>query len=179
MRNTRETLDMYFNMYNHDHKPESEKLPELFGGLVFNEQTMKERLSSASYKAWKSCVTNGTPLGLDTANEIAEAMKQWAVEKGATHYTHWFQPMTGVTAEKHESFINPVGGGKILMEFSGSGASRTRRHSRRADCGRRLRRADIRHGIRRRSRLSKKALCVSRRFSVRIPDTRWTRKRRY
>ena len=120
MRNTRETLDMYFNMYNHDHKPESEKLPELFGGLVFDEQTMKERLSSASYKAWKSCVTNGTPLGLDTANEIAEAMKQWAVEKGATHYTHWFQPMTGVTAEKHESFINPVGGGKILMEFSGN-----------------------------------------------------------
>ncbi len=65
-------------------------------------------------------MTNGTPLGLDTANEIAEAMKQWAVEKGATHYTHWFQPMTGVTAEKHESFISPVGDGKILMEFSGN-----------------------------------------------------------
>ena len=103
-----------------NYKPESKKLPELFGSLVFDERTMKERLSSASYKAWKSCVTNGTPLGLDTANEIAEAMKQWAVEKGATHYTHWFQPMTGVTAEKHESFISPVGDGKILMEFSGN-----------------------------------------------------------
>ena len=98
---------------------ETKKLPELFGSLVFNEGTMKERLSSASYSAWKKCVTEGTPLDLSTANEIAQAMKQWAVEKGATHYTHWFQPMTGVTAEKHDSFIAPVGGGKIMMEFSG------------------------------------------------------------
>ena len=98
---------------------ETKKLPELFGSLVFNEGTMKERLSSASYSAWKKCVTEGTPLDLSTANEIAEAMKQWAVEKGATHFTHWFQPMTGVTAEKHDSFIAPVGGGKIMMEFSG------------------------------------------------------------
>ena len=95
------------------------KLPELFGSMVFNEETMKERLSSASYKAWKKCVTEGTSLDISTANEIAEAMKQWAVEKGATHFTHWFQPMTGVTAEKHDSFISPVGGGKIIMEFSG------------------------------------------------------------
>ena len=95
------------------------KLPELFGSLVFNEETMKERLSSASYGTWKKCVTEGTSLDISTANEIAEAMKQWAVEKGATHYTHWFQPMTGVTAEKHDSFITPVGGGKIIMEFSG------------------------------------------------------------
>ena len=91
------------------------KLPELFGSMVFNEETMKERLSSASYKAWKKCVTEGTSLDISTANEIAEAMKQWAVEKGATHFTHWFQPMTGVTAEKHDSFISPVGGGKIIM----------------------------------------------------------------
>ena len=98
---------------------ETKKLPELFGSLVFNEGTMKERLSSASYSAWKKCVTEGTPLDLSTANEIAEAMKQWAVEKGATHFTHCFQPMTGVTAEKHDSFIAPVGGGKIMMEFSG------------------------------------------------------------
>ena len=98
---------------------ETKKLPELFGSLVFNEETMKERLSSASYGAWKRCVTEGTSLDISTANEIAEAMKQWAVEKGATHYTHWFQPMTGVTAEKHDSFIAPVGGGKIMMEFSG------------------------------------------------------------
>jgi glutamine synthetase len=94
-------------------------LPELFGSYVFNEETMKKRLSSASYKAWKKCTTDKTSLELETANEIAEAMKQWAMEKGATHYTHWFQPMTDVTAEKHDSFISPVGGGKIDMEFSG------------------------------------------------------------
>ena len=94
-------------------------LPELFGSQVFNEETMKECLSSASYGAWKKCVTEGTSLDISTANEIAEAMKQWAVAKGATHYTHWFQPMTGVTAEKHDSFITPVAGGRIIMEFSG------------------------------------------------------------
>ena len=94
-------------------------LPELFGSQVFNEETMKDRLSPASYGAWKTCVTEGTALDISTANEIAEAMKQWAVERGATHFTHWFQPMTGVTAEKHDSFISPTGGGRIMMEFSG------------------------------------------------------------
>ncbi|MBQ7678618.1 MAG: glutamine synthetase III, partial [Butyrivibrio sp.] len=98
---------------------EKERLTSVFGSQVFNEETMKDRLSAASYKAWKTCTTTGTQLDLATANEIAEAMKQWAVEKGATHYTHWFQPMTGVTAEKHDSFIDPVGGGKIVMDFSG------------------------------------------------------------
>ncbi len=96
------------------------KLPELFGSLVFNEDTMKERLSAPTYQAWKQCVSQGSSLNLSTANEIAEAMKQWAVEKGATHYTHWFQPMTGVTAEKHDGFLSPAGGGKVLMEFSGT-----------------------------------------------------------
>ena len=95
------------------------KLSDLFGCMVFNEETMKERLSTASYKAWKQCIIDGTSLDISTANEIAESMKQWAVEKGATHYTHWFQPMTGVTAEKHDSFVTPAGGGKIIMEFSG------------------------------------------------------------
>lgn len=94
-------------------------LPELFGSMVFNEDTMKTRLSPASYKAWKKCISEGTSLNLSIANEIAEAMKQWAVEKGCTHFTHWFQPMTGVTAEKHDSFISPAAGGKIIMEFSG------------------------------------------------------------
>ncbi|MEG1593467.1 MAG: glutamine synthetase III, partial [Oscillibacter sp.] len=96
-----------------------EKLPELFGSLVFNEETMKERLSTASYQAWKKCITDGSSLDISIANEIAEAMKQWAVAKGVTHFTHWFQPMTGVTAEKHDSFITPAGGGKVLLEFSG------------------------------------------------------------
>jgi len=95
------------------------KLPELFGSMVFNEDTMQQRLSPASYQAWKKCIVDGTSLDISIANEIAEAMKQWATEKGCTHYTHWFQPMTGVTAEKHDSFITPVGGGKIILEFSG------------------------------------------------------------
>ncbi len=97
----------------------SARLPELFGSMVFNEATMKERLSSPAFKAWKKSVTDGTSLDSYTAGEIAEAMKQWAVEHGATHYTHWFQPMTGVTAEKHDSFITPAEGGKVIMEFSG------------------------------------------------------------
>ncbi len=95
------------------------QLPELFGSRVFNEETMKDRLSPASYGAWKKCVTEGTALDISTANEIAEAMKQWAVERGATHFTHWFQPMTGVTAEKHDSFITPENPSQVLMGFSG------------------------------------------------------------
>ena len=98
---------------------ESGRFPELFGSMVFNEDTMKERLSPSCYRQWKQSVSDGTPLDISTANEIAEAMKQWAVEKGATHYTHWFQPMTGVTAEKHDSFISPAEKGKIVLEFSG------------------------------------------------------------
>ena len=72
-----------------------------------------------AYQMWKQCITDGTSLDLTTANEIAEAMKQWALDKGATHYTHWFQPMTGITAEKHDSFISPAEGGRVIMEFSG------------------------------------------------------------
>ena len=96
------------------------KVTELFGSMVFNEDVMKQRLSGQCYKEWKKCVTDGTPLELSTAHEIANAMKDWALEKGATHYTHWFQPMTGVTAEKHDSFITPDGDtGRVLMQFSG------------------------------------------------------------
>ena len=94
-------------------------IPEIFGSDVFNEAAMKQRLDPDIYNAWKQCVKNGTPLELSVANEIAESMKQWALEKGATHYTHWFQPMTGITAEKHDSFIAPAKDGKIIMEFSG------------------------------------------------------------
>ena len=94
-------------------------VPEIFGSDVFNEATMKQRLPEPIYNAWKTCVTTGSQLPLDVANEIAEAMKLWATEKGATHYTHWFQPMTGITAEKHDSFISPTGDGRVIMEFSG------------------------------------------------------------
>ena len=94
-------------------------IPEIFGSDVFNEATMQQRLSKEIYDAWKQCIATGTPLPLYVANEIADAMKNWATEKGATHFTHWFQPMTGITAEKHDSFIAPTGDGKVIMEFSG------------------------------------------------------------
>ena len=94
-------------------------VPELFGSDVFNEATMKQRLPEKVYHVWKNCIATGSQLPLDAANEIAEAMKLWATEKGATHYTHWFQPMTGITAEKHDSFIVPTGDGRVIMEFSG------------------------------------------------------------
>ena len=94
-------------------------VPEIFGCDVFNESTMQQRLQPEIYDSWKQCIKNGSPLPLDVANAIAEEMKNWATEKGATHYTHWFQPMTGITAEKHDSFITPTGDGKVIMEFSG------------------------------------------------------------
>ena len=94
-------------------------IPEIFGSDVFNESTMKQRLPSDTYLSWKQCIENGTPLDVSVADAIAEGMKVWAIEKGAIHYTHWFQPMTGITAEKHDSFISPAGEGKIIMEFSG------------------------------------------------------------
>ncbi len=94
-------------------------VPAIFGSDVFNESTMKQRLEPKVFCAWKTCIEEGKPLELWVANAIAEAMKQWATEKGATHFTHWFQPMTGVTAEKHDSFIVPAADGKVLMEFSG------------------------------------------------------------
>ncbi|MBR6595310.1 MAG: glutamine synthetase III [Oscillospiraceae bacterium] len=94
-------------------------VPEIFGSDVFNEATMKQHLDPEVYCAWKHCITTGSPLQLSTANHIAEAMKNWATAKGATHYTHWFQPMTGITAEKHDSFITPTGDGRVIMEFSG------------------------------------------------------------
>ena len=94
-------------------------VPEIFGTDVFNEVTMQQRLDEATYQAWKNCIATGSALELPVANKIAEAMKLWALEKGATHFTHWFQPMTGITAEKHDSFIAPTGDGRVIMEFSG------------------------------------------------------------
>ena len=95
------------------------KVPEIFGSRVFNDQKMQERLPKSTYKALKKTIQNGEPLDLSVANVVAAAMKDWAVEMGCTHYTHWFQPMTGITAEKHDSFIAPNGEGQVIMEFSG------------------------------------------------------------
>ena len=94
-------------------------IPEIFGCDVFNEVAMQKWLPPEIYNAWETCVHTGTSLELPVANQIAEAMKNWAVEKGATHYTHWFQPMTGITAEKHDSFIESAGKGKVILSFSG------------------------------------------------------------
>ncbi|MDR3264220.1 MAG: glutamine synthetase III [Clostridiales bacterium] len=94
-------------------------LKELFSSMVFNERVMKERLPKETYKSLKKTISEGSFLDLETANVIANVMKDWALEKGATHFTHWFQPMTGITAEKHDSFISPVGDGSVIMEFSG------------------------------------------------------------
>ena len=97
----------------------SKLIPELYGSLVFNDTVMRDKLPKDIYKALRKTIDNHTHLELDVANAVATAMKEWAVELGATHFTHWFQPMTGVTAEKHDSFISPVEGGKVIMEFSG------------------------------------------------------------
>lgn len=95
------------------------KINEIFASNVFNDAVMKERLPKATYKALKKTMERGTTLELEVADVVAAAMKDWAVEKGATHFTHWFQPMTGITAEKHDSFINPTSDGKVILEFSG------------------------------------------------------------
>ncbi len=95
------------------------KLPEIFGSMVFDDSAMKSRLPQSVYDAMKRTIDDGRSLDISIANAVAEAMKSWAVERGATHFTHWFQPMTGITAEKHEAFIVPTANGKVIMEFSG------------------------------------------------------------
>ena len=97
----------------------AKNIPEIYGSLVFNDKVMKKKLPKDVNKALRKTIENGTHLELDVANSVAVAMKEWAVEQGATHFTHWFQPMTGFTAEKHDSFISPTPDGEVLMEFSG------------------------------------------------------------
>ena len=97
----------------------SNRIPELYGSMIFSDRIMRSKLPKDVYKALRKTIENGTHLELDVANSVAVAMKEWAVENGATHYTHWFQPMTGFTAEKHDSFISPSGEGEVIMDFSG------------------------------------------------------------
>ncbi len=94
-------------------------IEELYGSMVFGDNVMRERLPEETYNAMKTAIAEDRALDLEIANVVAGCMKDWAIEKGATHFTHWFQPMTGITAEKHDSFISPVGDGKVIMEFSG------------------------------------------------------------
>ena len=94
-------------------------VPELFGSLVFNDDVMRDKLPKDVYKSLRQTIDRGTDIDINVANVVANAMKDWAVEHGATHYTHWFQPLTGITAEKHDSFISPTTNGRVIMEFSG------------------------------------------------------------
>ena len=94
-------------------------VPEMFGTAVFNDESMKKYLPKGTYKELKKTIEDGKPLDINIANIVAHAMKEWAISKGATHFTHWFQPMTGITAEKHDSFISPDNDGRVIMEFKG------------------------------------------------------------
>ena len=98
---------------------ESKSIPELYGSLVFNDHVMRAKLPKDIYQVLQHTMKTGEHLTLDIANVVAAAMKEWAVSNGATHFTHWFQPMTGVTAEKHDSFISPTARGQVIMDFSG------------------------------------------------------------
>ena len=95
------------------------KVSDYFGCMVFDDKIMKARLSADVYQKLRETIDKEASLDLSVANAVAEAMKEWAVEKGATHFTHWFQPLTGITAEKHDSFISPSANGRVIMEFSG------------------------------------------------------------
>src|SRR5699024_9322220 len=95
------------------------KVSEIYGSMVFNEHTMQERLPSATYKSLLKTIREGAPLEIEVANVVAHAMKEWAIEKGATHFTHWFQPLSGITSEKHDSFLDPCPDGRAIMSFSG------------------------------------------------------------
>ena len=96
-----------------------DKVTEEYGSLVFTDADMQERLPKPTYKELRKVIDGGKTIDISIANEVAHAMKDWALEHGATHYTHWFQPLTGITSEKHDSFMNPTGDGTILMSFSG------------------------------------------------------------
>ena len=125
----------------------AQNIPELYGSLVFNDKVMRSKLPKDMYKALKKTIESGTHLELDVANSVAVAMKEWATENGATHYTHWFQPMTNVTAEKHDSFISPTGDGQVIMDFSGKELVKGE-----------PRQEDIQHGIRHHRHSSKTEL---------------------
>lgn len=95
------------------------ELPAIFGSQVFNDRVMKQRLPKDIYNLLKKCIAENKALDIEVANAVANAMKDWAIEHGVTHFTHWFQPLTGITAEKHDSFISPTSDGGVIMEFSG------------------------------------------------------------
>ena len=159
---------------------------EIFGQDVFNDSVMQERLPKKVYKELKQTIEEGKELSLEIADVVAHEMKEWAIEKGATHYTHWFQPMTGLTAEKHDSFITaPMENGKVLMSFSGKELIKGEpdaSSSLPAVCGRLLRQEAIQPGtvpLRRLCVMTRpERFCVFRLRSVLIRERRWIRRLR-
>lgn len=149
-----------------------------FASLVFDDKVMKETLSDDVYAALKKTIDEGENLSFDVANAVAVAMKDWAVEKGATHFTHWFQPLTGITAEKHDGFIAPSPDGRVIMEFRARNllkANPTRRRSRPADFARLSRRAATQRGIRRPMHSLRTKPFASRRRSAPTAARLWTK----
>lgn len=123
---------------------------EIYGKMVFNDHVMKERLPSETFKSLAKTIKEGKPLDIEVANVVAHAMKEWAIENGATHYTHWFQPLSGITSEKHDSFLNPVGDGTAIMTFSGKELIQgepMRHHFLQVVCVQHLKHVVIRRGI--------------------------------
>ena len=156
-------------------------IPDYFGSLVFDDRAMKAKLPFGVYDSLRKTIDEGASLNTDVANAVADAMKDWAVEHGATHFTHWFQPLTGITAEKHDSFIAPSPDGGVIMEFSGKNLIQGEPDASSfpsGDCVLPLRPAAIRPGTRLLMRLSRTMCSASRRHSVLIPAMRWTRRRR-
>ena len=154
---------------------------EIFGSMVFNDHVMKERLPSATYKSLHETIRRGAPLDVEVANVVANAMKDWAIEHGATHYTHWFQPLTGVTSEKHDSFISPTKDGRVIMEFSGKELVKGEPDapaSLPAACALRPRPAATPPGTPPPTPLSRTRCCASPPRSAAIPARCWTKRRR-
>ena len=157
----------------------AQSIPELYGSLVFNDKIMREKLPKDMYKALKNTIENGTHLELDVANSVAVAMKEWALEHGATHYTHWFQPMTNFTAEKHDSFISPTADGQVIMDFSGKELVKVNRMLpvfRQAVFELHLKQEVIQPGILLHRHLLKTVHFISRQHSVLTVARHWIRK---
>ena len=160
---------------------EKVSVPGIFGINVFNDAMMREHLPKQVYQELKNTIERGEMLNSSIADIIANAMKDWAIERGATHYTHWFQPMTGITAEKHDSFLAPPSNGKVIMEFSGKelikGESDASSFPSGA-CVRPLKQEAIRHGTLPHMHLLRGKLFVFLLHSVLMAVKRWIRKRR-
>ena len=155
---------------------------EYFGTLAFDETSMKEYLPLETYASLKKTIDEGLQLDIDIANVVARAMKDWAISKGCTHFTHWFQPLSGVTAEKHESFVSPAGEGKAIMEFSGKELVRGERMhqaSRPEDSEPLSRREDTRRGIPHPMLLLRTELFVYRRHSAHTEEKLLIKRRRF